>query len=54
MYLRNVGSVILNVVYGYETKPKNDEWVDLADQVAKDFGEASKYVWQANSQATFN
>ena len=43
---RSVGSVILDVVYGYEAKPKNDEWVDLADQVMKDFSDASRCVAQ--------
>src|ERR1700761_7309124 len=33
---RSVGSVILDVVYGHETKPKDDDWVDLSDQVMKD------------------
>ena len=44
MKRRSIGSVILDVIYGYETKPENDEWVDLADQVMTDFSNASKYV----------
>ena len=46
--LRSVGSVILDVIYGYETKPKNDEWVDLADRVLTDFSDASRYVWECS------
>jgi len=34
--LRGIGSIILDLVYGYKTKPKNDEWVNLSDQVLRD------------------
>ena len=33
---RCVGSGMLDIIFGYQTKPKDDEWVTLADQVLAD------------------
>jgi len=35
-----MGSIILDIVYGYETKPKDDEWVALADVVVNDLSDS--------------
>jgi len=39
-----MGSSVLGVVYGYQTKPQHDEWIDLSDSIITDFGIATKYV----------
>ena len=41
-----MGSIILDIVYGYETKPKDDEWVALADLVVKDLADSVRYCVQ--------
>ena len=38
-----MGSIILDIVYGYKTKPKDDEWVALADLVVKDLADSLTY-----------
>ena len=40
-----IGTIILDITYGYETKPKDDEWVALADRVVNDFADAVKCVY---------
>jgi len=37
-----MGTIILDITYGYETKPKDDEWIALADRVIHDFADAVK------------
>ena len=39
------GSVILKVTYGYQTAPKQDPLLLLADRVMSGFSEAVKSFW---------
>ena len=38
-----MGSIILDIVYGYQTKLKDDEWVALADIVVNDIADTFTY-----------
>ena len=48
-----MGSLILDITYGYETKPKDDEWLALADRVISDFGDAVQCVLSPFRIVTF-
>ena len=37
-----VGSVVLDIVYGYEAQPKGDKWTALSDGIVNDMGAAAR------------
>ena len=43
IYIRStVGSIVLDIVYGYEALPKDDKWIALADGIVHAMGAAAR------------